>query len=269
MRPLNVRIPFELVLGAVLVASLVIILHQFRRLGELQRRHEADAQALRLLQEALRQKGLQQTPPLVTEELPAGNDQAGIAKREAVIERLDKELAEAHATASDLQAQLAAANDQITKSQASAAENSQKQQAAWQAEREDLQKKVDTALEQAEIAHQRVAALESDNAKLRADSTGNSARTADVARTVANLQDLERRRDGYLTSILRRYRDITGEFRAMSSMLDTSHDPNSGACGGAVLSRIQNAVTSAEDDMRQLNELSARTQKLEKELLKK
>lgn len=269
MRPLSLRITFELVLGAVLVASLLMILHQFRRLGELQRRHDADAQSLRLLQEALRIKDLQKIPPPVTEELPGGNERSGIAKREATIERLDKELAESRATVSDLQAQLAAANDQLAKSQASAAENLQKQQASSQAERDDLQKKLDAALEQSDITRQRMAALESDNAKLKADSSGSSARAAEVARTVASLQDLERRRDVYLTSILRRYRDISGEFRAMSSMLDTSHDPNSGACNGALLSRIQNAVNSAEDDMHQLNELSARTQKLEKDLLKK
>ena len=48
-----------------------------------------------------------------------------------------------------------------------------------------------------------------------------------------------------------------------------SHDPSSGACSGAALSRIQSAVTSAEDDLRQLNDLSARTQKLQKQLQKK
>jgi hypothetical protein len=90
-----------------------------------------------------------------------------------------------------------------------------------------------------------------------------------VAHIIANLQDMDRRRDVYLTSILRRYRDITDEFRAMSSMMDTSHDASSSACSGAALSRIQSAVTSAEDDLRQLNDLSARTQKLEKQLLKK
>ena len=52
----------------------------------------------------------------------------------------------------------------------------------------------------------------------------------------------------------------------MSSMLDTSHDPAPDACGGAALSRIQNAVNSAEDDLRQMNELNARSQKLEKQL---
>ncbi len=267
MRPLGLRITFELVLGAVLIASLVIILRQAWRMGEYQRHQEADAQALRLLREALRQKDLQKAPPAVAEEAPAGNDHAALAKREAVIERLDRELAETRATMEGLQTQLSTSNDLNTKALATAEESLQKQQADSQAQLEDLQKKLDAALAQADIARQRVAAMEADNAKLKADTTAVTTHDADVAHIIASLQDLDGRRDVYLTSILRRYRDITDQFRAMSSMLD--HEPSSGACSGAVLSRIQNAVNLAEDDLRQLNELNARSQKLEKQLLKK
>jgi hypothetical protein len=269
MRPLGLRITFELILGAVLAASLVIILRQSRQMAEFQRHQESDAQSLQLLREALRQKDLQKASPVVAEEAPVGNDHAAIAKREVVIERLDRELAETRATMTDLQTQLSTSNDQNTKALTTAQENLQKQQADSQAQLEDLQKKLDAALAQSDIARQRAAALEADNAQLKTSTTAVATQATDVSHIIASLQDLDRRRDIYLTSILRRYRDITGEFHAMSSMLDTSHDPSSGACSGAVLSRIQNAVNSAEDDMRQLSELNARTQKLEKQLLKK
>ena len=102
-----------------LVASLVIILRQSRRIAEYQRQQAADAQSLRLLQEALRQKGQPRPCRRCTEETSAANDHAGIAKREAIIERLDHELAESRATIADLQKQLSAANDQNAKAQAS------------------------------------------------------------------------------------------------------------------------------------------------------
>jgi DNA repair exonuclease SbcCD ATPase subunit len=251
-----------------LVASLLMTLRLSRQLAEYQRQGETDAQSLRLLQEALRQKSLQKLPPPVTEMIPVGGDRAGVAKREAIIERLDRELAETRATITDLQSQLAGANDQHAKELEGAAERLQKQQADSQAQLEDLQKKLDAALAGTEVARQRVAALEADNSKLRSDAATDAARATDYSRTLASLQDLNRRREVYLTSILRRYRDITSEFRAMSSMLDTSRDQTSSACSGAVLSRIQNAVTSADDDMRQLTELNARAQKLEKQLQK-
>jgi len=269
MRPLGIRITYELALGAVSLASLLIILHESRRIAEYQRHQEADAASLRLLREALRQKDLEKAPPPVAEEAPAGNDRAAIAKREATIARLDRELAETHATVADLQTQLSAAHDQNASDLASVKDQSQKQQADAQAQVEGLQKKLDAALAESDIAHQRLEALEADNAKLKSDAAGVTTHANDVAHIMASLQDLDSRRDVYLTSILRRYRDMTGEFRAMGGMLDTSRDPNSGACSGAALSRIQSAVNSAEDDMRQLNELNARSQKLEKQLLKK
>jgi chromosome segregation ATPase len=245
------------------------MVRQARRIKQFQRQQASDAQSLHTLQDALRQKGLPTTPTEAGGENPAANDHAGIARREAVIERLDHELAESHASITDLRAQLAAANDQITKNQASADERLQKQQADTQAQLDDLQKKLDAALAASDIARQRAAVLEADNSQLKTDSSTVNARAADVAKIISSLQDLERRRDVYLTSILRRYRDITDEFRAMSSIMDTSHDPGSSACSGAALSRIQSAVTSAEDDMRQMNELNARSQKLQKQLLKK
>jgi len=273
MQPWRLRIIFEVILGIVLATSLVWILHLSRRLAEYQRRQEADAQSLRLLREALRQTGLHNVTPEVIEPAPTGNDQAGIARREATIERLDHDLAEANATIANLQSQLSAANEQSAQAQASAQEALQKQRADLQAQLDDLQKKLDAALAQSEIARNRVAALEADNAKLTVENASAGTQAADVSRILSNLQDLDRRRDAYLTSILRRYRDITSDFRAMGSMLDTTHDGNrdasAGACGGAALSRIQTAVSSAEDDLRQINELNDRTRKLAKQLPKK
>lgn len=273
MRPLSLRIIFEVIFGAIVITSLVVILRQSRQVAEYQRRQEADAQSLRLLLQALSQKGVQITPPETVEGAPAETDHAGIAKREATIARLDHELAEAHSTIADLQTQLSAANDQIAQAQTNAQASLQKQQADTQAQLEDLQKKLDAALAQAGIARQRVAALEADNAKLNTETATATTQGNDVSHIIANLQDLDRRREVYLTSILRRYRDITSDFRAMSGILDTSHDPNhdpnASACSGAVLGRIQNAVTSAEDDLRQINDLDDRTQKLEKQLTKK
>ena len=102
----------------------------------------------------------------------------------------------------------------------------QKQQTDAQAQLDDSQKKLDAAVSESDIARQRAAALEADNAKLKTDAAAVTTRASDVGHIIASLQDLDRRRDVYLTSILRRYRDITGEFRAMSGMLDTGHDPS-------------------------------------------
>jgi chromosome segregation ATPase len=270
MRSLRLRFIFELILGGILIVSLLMMRRQSRRIADYQRRQAEDTQAWRLLQKAQQKKEAQTPPPATSQEtVPAAEEQADLAKREAVIERLDRELAETRATLTDLQSQLSSSNQQNAQAVADAEARLQKQQTDSQAQIDDLQKRLDAALTQADIARKRSAALEADNSKLKTDTAAATTQSSDVSHTIASLQDLESRREVYLTSILRRYRDITSEFRAMSSMLDTSHDGGSSACSGAVLSRIQNAVTSAEDDMRQLNELNARSQKLGKQLLKK
>jgi hypothetical protein len=52
-------------------------------------------------------------------------------------------------------------------------------------------------------------------------------------------------------------------------MLDSSRGPNSSAFSGAALTRIQNAVSLADDDLRQLNDLNAQARQLEEKLVKK
>lgn len=273
MRPLGWRILLEIILGAVVITALLVILRQARRLAEDQRRQEADAQALRLLRQALGAKGSQVPAPNAAEQEPLETEQAALAKREATIERLDHDLAEAQARITALQAQLSSANNQNAQIQSNAQAAAQKQQTDFQAQLADLQQKVAAATEQADIARQRAAALEADNLKLHAEGEAVNSQGANVAQTIASLQDLERRRDAYLSSILRRYRDITSDFRAMTGMMDSSHDPNrepnGGPCSSLALGRIQNAVNSAEDDLRQINELDNRSQKLIKQLPKK
>ena len=269
MRPLGVRIIFELILGVVLVASLVLILRQSRRIAEYQRRQEADAQSLRLLREALRQKDLKRFP---------GGARGGAGGRTTMpasprerrsssgwIANWRKPAPPSPTSRRNFPPPMIKMPKPWRAPRNTCKSSRRIRRPNWTTCKRSLMPRV----AQSDIARQRVAALEADNAKLKTDTAAATARAADVAHIIASLQDLDRRREVYLTSILRRYRDITGEFRAMSSMLDTSHDPNSGACGGAALSRIQNAVNSAEDDMRQLNELNARSQKLEKQLLKK
>ena len=268
MQPLKKRIAYEVILGLAVAICLALLLRQSRRIAEYQRLQAADAQSLRLLRQALGQKGSQIAPP-VAEEASGGDNHAGIAKREAVIARLDRELAETRANLTDLQMQLSTARVRNAKASADAADRLQKLQADTHAQLDDLQQKLKAAQTESDIAHQRLTVLEADNAQMKTDFNTSSERAAEVSRIVAALQDIDRRRDVYLTSILRRYRDIGSEFRAMGAVIDTTRDSGSDVCNGAALSRIQSAVSSAEDDLRQVGELDARSQKLEKQLLKK
>jgi chromosome segregation ATPase len=258
-----------LTLGVALVASVGIILRQSWRLAALQRQRAADLQSLREMQAALRQRELQKAPAEAESPTPLGASQAGLAKRNATIEQLNRELSEAQANINELQAQLLNSSDEREKALASANERHQKEQEDWQSQLDALKQELDSAQAELQASRQRLAALEADNAKLQTDNSAASIRAAEVARVVAQLQDLDSRRDAHLTSILRRYRDITSQFRAISGMLGSSRDSNPSPLSDAALTSIQSAVSSAEDDLRQLSELNAQARQLEKKLVKK
>jgi chromosome segregation ATPase len=266
------RLQFALVLtlGVALVAALGLILRQSWRLAALERQRAADLQSLRQLQEALRQRELQKTPTEAESPTPAGDYHAALAQRNATIERLNRELSQAQANIMGLQAQLLNSSEEGEKALASADERHQKEQAELQSQLDALKQDLESAQAELQASRQRLAALEADNAKLKTDSSAGTARAAELAHVVADLQDLDSRREAYLTSIMRRYRDITSQFRAMSGMLGSTRDSNStNPFSDAALTRIQSAVSAADDDLRQLTELNAQARQLEKKLTKK
>jgi len=265
----RLQLALVLALGVALLAAGGMILRQSRRLAALERQQAADAQSLRELREALRQRELQKPPAEAESPAPLGAYQATLTKRNVTIEGLNHELDEAQANIKQLQAQLSNSSDERDKALATANDLHQKEREDWQSQLDALKQQLDSAQADSQASRQRLAALEADNAKLKSASSAGSARLAESARVIADLQDLDRRRDAYLTSIMRRYRDITSQFRAMSGMLDTSRDPKSSAFSDAALTRIQNAVSLADEDLRQLTELNAQARQLETKLAKK
>lgn len=91
-------------------------------------------------------------------------------------------------------------------------------------------------------------------------------RTAEEASTkisssVKELEDLNRRREAYLTTLLRRYREVSDLYRNFALNAQTRESPAAGLQAGD-LSRIQSAMQQAEDDLRQMQALSARMAQL-------
>jgi len=257
-------------LAVALIASGGIILRLSRQLRALQRQHAADQQSLHDMQAAIRQHEPLKAPAEAENPSPPGDLRAGLAQGNTTIEPPNRELGDAQASIAGLQAQLQESNEEREKALASASELQQKEKEDWKKQLDALKQDLESTQTDLQVSRQRLAALEADNAKLRNDTSTVSARAADFARVVAQLQDLESRRDAYLTSIMRRYRDITSQFRAMSGMLGSSRDSNSSSpFSDAALTSIQNAVSSADDDLRQLNELNAQARQLEKKLAKK
>jgi chromosome segregation ATPase len=126
------------------------------------------------------------------------------------------------------------------------------------------QKALDTARAEAEVRERRLAAADAASTELRRRSEEAARKTARLARLLDELDDTARRQDAYLNSILRRYREVSDLYRTLALRLDNPREGPPSANND--LSRIQNAISLADEDLRQLRSLQAQAAKLQKEV---
>jgi len=256
-------------LGVALFAAGGVIVFQSRKLAEFQQQREADLQTLRQTREALRQSELRGTAALVKPQSPARDAQAAIAQRDATIDQLNQAISEARSNITQLQSQISGARDEDQKALTGANQRYQKLEADSQSRLDAIQKELSDTQVGLQDSRRRIRELEKTNAKLASETSANALRGTEREQILANLQDLDRRRESYLTSIQDRYRDITTRFRTMTGMLNSPRNDNSTAFSGAALDLIQNAISLTDNDLQHLSELNAQAFRLEKKLQKK
>jgi hypothetical protein len=125
-------------------------------------------------------------------------------------------------------------------------------------ERVDNQVRLAAAL-QTELKErgERALQLELANRDLRRRVEENAAKVTALVRTAGEIDELSRRREVYLTSILRRYREVTDLFRSAALRAETP---------GSDQTRIQNALSGADEDLKQLQALNAQAGRLQRAL---
>lgn len=269
MRMGRLEIALVSVLGAALLTAAGVIFFQSRRLAELARRQETSLQALRETREALRQSERQNAAANTKTRVSANASRVELARRNAAIKQLHNEISQARVSVAALQEQLSNARKESQQALANAGARSQQLQSKWQSRLQALQNQLGSAQASLQDARQRITALEEANASLRNEKIVNSSQAAEQEKMLASLQDLDRRREAYLTSIADRYRDLTSRFRTMSGMLEANRDANSTAFSGAALGSIQNAIALTDTDLQHLSELNAKAFQLERKLRKR
>ena len=110
-----------------------------------------------------------------------------------------------------------------------------------------------------------VADLETANSRLKEEAATGKQSAVQTQQTVTDLEGVFRRREMYLNDILRRYKEITEQYRAMSGVRD-SRDREAAPVSSAEISRIQNTIALAEEDLKQIYALNAQAQRLQKKL---
>lgn len=110
--------------------------------------------------------------------------------------------------------------------------------------------------------NERLARLETSEKLVREAAGKAESEAARSLRTAQELEDVNRRREVLLNSMVRRYREVTDQYRTLSLRVQTRADQLGLDPGAGELSRIQTSVQQAEEEFRQLNGLSAQAAKL-------
>jgi chromosome segregation ATPase len=188
----------------------------------------------------------------------------GLSAAEQRADRLRDSLAQSSAEITRLQARVSDLQAQV---ESAAAENRGFAAAAEASKKglADAEQTLDTLRAQLKANSARIAQLEDSNTKLKEDAAASKQSTAATQQIISDLEGIFRRRETYLNNILRRYREITEQFRAMSGVMDSQRDRGA-ATSGAEISRIQNSIVLAEDDLKQISALNAQASRLERKL---
>jgi chromosome segregation ATPase len=242
-------------------------------LSEVRRLHASEADLKAQLAQALAHAAVG-SESRVPEPPPApvkSRERAIIREDTATRNELVRLLDEKQARLAALQKSLDEVEARLSESEAKLAAMTAEQQKFGAAER-DLKDRLDTANRLAEALEAEVKGR--SDRMLRIDSANRELqkRVDDAARKLERMnkamsaaEDISRRREVYLTNLLRRYREVTDSYRTLAVRVNNPRDSALPAAG-TDLSRIQNAIMLAEEDMRQLQTLNAQSSKLQKEM---
>jgi len=240
--------------------------------SETWRQTEADLRA-RLAEAEKRLQALGQPIPVPSSPQPANAPRAGspstpYPRREADLVELirlkDEQLNKSESALADLRAKWTELEHRLA--------SLQDQDRQLRETEAALRKNIDANTEQIVALQEanrqkdvRAAQLEASLRSLKTESEQNVRSFQRVRALSEDLEDLARRREVFITNILARYREATDSLRTLSLQIENRTEGPS--AGRNDISRIQSAITSADEDMRQLRSLSTRSRQLQKELL--
>jgi len=202
-------------------------------------------------------------PEAIPPPRPAAAPARGTQVEGQVIVSLRENLGRANATLGELRNRIETLQVEVEKS----AEES-KRLAASEADLKEQWASTNRVLEavQGELKTrtERTAHLEATAERLHQENRGIWERLNRVTQLSRELEDIHRRRETYLTSILRRYRELTEQYRVLVGRAERPGE--SAVPAGAELARIQSALAGAEEDLRQLTALNAQAARLQRKI---
>jgi chromosome segregation ATPase len=132
----------------------------------------------------------------------------------------------------------------------------------------DLQHSIELAQVSLQEGKAKLSSLEAANATLKSQVAA-AAHSPQTSELLAQLRDIDRRRATQMREIVNRYRDIGSQYRSLAGALAGRQNQQTGPWNSAELSRIQSAISSEEEGLRQMDELNDQAALLEKKLARR
>ncbi len=102
------------------------------------------------------------------------------------------------------------------------------------------------------------------NNQLLDENRKNADKLGQLPRLLRELEEVNRRREAFVNNVLRRYREVTDQYRAVTGRADQFRD--TAGAGSPELTRIQNALQMAEEDLRQISTLNAQAGRIQQRI---
>lgn len=181
------------------------------------------------------------------------------------VRSLRASLVEANTTIGSLQAQISRLNDSM-QAEAAGAKRLQDAHSELRAKLEAAEKATDNANQELRKKDDRIDQLVEAARSARDDATRRTRRLAELSRLAEQMEDLERRREDSADNLLSRYREVTEQYRALAGAIEGQQSAGGGVSRSLDLSRIQQTIASAEEELRQLRTLNSQAMRLQKQI---
>jgi chromosome segregation ATPase len=262
-------------IGIGLFAGLWVIPHQNRLNEQAERIKRLEEERSRLAARIVELTEEPRETPVDTE-IPEGGDEhlaaaraqtrAEQAKRLEEIRLLSetqKRLADATLTIDELEAKVSSMTASIQHLEEESKRAAQKE-AELSAQLDRANRVINAMQDQLAGSEDRMVSIEVRNRKLDQQRREAEKTLAETRQIVQKLEDLHRRREDLLTRIVGRYREAADEYRNVA--LRASNSGQADSSPGLDLSRFENAITLADEDLRQFEKLTARAARLRDQL---
>jgi chromosome segregation ATPase len=262
----NLFIAFTIILAVAFAYSMVVISRRSRRLASYESEQAQNEKSIHQLQGALREEHAEKARIEVVCRSSQEKLQATLAQSQKVLQSSLRQLSAAEAQTSDLRLELSDSKRKYQAALANANDQIRDQKTQIQAQLAFFKKQMGSAQAEIQASRLRVEAVERVNAKLRKVQSARSAQTDELAGTLRQLQDLERRREVYVTSIMSHYRALSNQLESMTGMLDANRDANANALSNQALYHIRDALSRVSNDLRELNSMNGEIRQAEKKI---